>query len=184
MRRSVCVLSSPQGVALQGARHAASGFGRIASHRPLAGADRALRSQRSAIYGASRKCVDRAAHGAAARPAVRVDLSECGTFVDRGTELWSFVPLPILTARLEPIVDTRKARRCRAREGDEAHPTQSASFLASAQALGTYLVSFADDGLILEDGRKHRAYFAGKKQRAHARSCGTVRRGAATGAKS
>src|SRR6185437_13791207 len=36
-----------------------------------------------------------------------MDLRECGTFVDRGTELWSFVQLPILMTLLEPIVDKK-----------------------------------------------------------------------------
>ncbi|HTU32712.1 MAG TPA: hypothetical protein VMF66_02795, partial [Candidatus Acidoferrum sp.] len=36
-----------------------------------------------------------------------IDLEECGTFVKRGMELWSFVPLPVLTSLLDPIVDKK-----------------------------------------------------------------------------
>src|SRR3546814_18680567 len=36
-----------------------------------------------------------------------IDFSEFGTFVPRGSELWSFVPLPILTRLLGPSVDLK-----------------------------------------------------------------------------
>src|SRR3546814_3416617 len=50
-----------------------------------------------------------------------IDFSECGTFVPRGSELWSFVPLPILTRLLGPIVDL-EASVSVAREEVEASP--------------------------------------------------------------
>src|SRR3546814_20686246 len=40
-----------------------------------------------------------------------IDFSECGTFVPRGSELWSFVPLPILPSLLGPIVDLEASVR-------------------------------------------------------------------------
>jgi hypothetical protein len=91
-----------------------------------------------------------------------LDLSECGTFVDRGTELWSFTPLPILIAILAPIVD-REARVAVAREEVEASPDarRILSWLLRKH-WERYLSGFKDQGLILEDGRKHRAYFEAK----------------------
>ena len=93
-----------------------------------------------------------------------VDLSDCGTFVDRGMELWSFVPLPLLTARLAPIVDL-KASETKSRAEVESVPDSKRilSWLLRKH-WERYLVSFADDGLILEDGRKHRAYFVGRNK--------------------
>jgi hypothetical protein len=97
-----------------------------------------------------------------------LDLSECGTFVDRGTELWSFVPLPMLTALLDPIVD-REASVTVGREEVEASPgaKRVLSWLLRKH-WERYLVSFKGDGLILDDGRKHRAYFEGKNKEARA----------------
>lgn len=95
-----------------------------------------------------------------ARPRT-LDLSECGVFVDRGTELWSFVPRPILTALLEPIVD-REASVTVDRDKVEALPdTKRVLSWLLRKHWERYLASFKDGGLILEDGRKHRAYFEG-----------------------
>ncbi len=94
-----------------------------------------------------------------------IDLGECGTFVDRGTELWSFVPLPILTTLLEPIVD-KEASESKARREIEAHPDMKRVLSWLLRKHFEYAVGdFEDqDGLILEYGRKHRAYFAGKNK--------------------
>ena len=93
-----------------------------------------------------------------------LDLSECGTFVDRGTELWSFVPLPILTALLAPIVD-REASVTVARDKVEASPDarRVLSWLLRKH-WERYLAGFRQDGLILEEGRRHRAYFEGENR--------------------
>jgi hypothetical protein len=93
-----------------------------------------------------------------------VDLSRCGTFVDRGPELWSFVPLAILTERLGPIVD-RNLSETMPRETVEALPDSKRvlSWLLRKH-WERHLVGFAADGLILEDGRKHRAYFEGRNK--------------------
>lgn len=93
-----------------------------------------------------------------------LDLSECGTFVDRGNELWSFVPLPILTALLGPIVD-REAGVSVARDQVDASPDarRVLSWLLRKH-WERYLAGFKDDGLILEDGRRRRAYFEGKNE--------------------
>ncbi len=94
-----------------------------------------------------------------------IDLSECGTFVDRGTELWSFVQLPILTTLLEPIVD-KKASVMLSRKEVEASPDSKRvlSWLL-CKHFEYEVVTFEDkDGLVLEYGRKHRAYFGGKNK--------------------
>lgn len=94
-----------------------------------------------------------------------MELRECGTFVDRGTELWSFAPMPILTSILDPIVD-KSASEVRSRKEIEASADAKRvlSWLLRKH-LEHRLQAFRDrDGLILEDGRKHRAYFAGKDQ--------------------
>jgi len=94
-----------------------------------------------------------------------IDLAECGTFVDRGTELWSFVPLPILTTLLEPIVD---------KQGSKSEPLTKIEASEDSKRVLSWLLrkhfeyellTFEEqDGLILEYGRKHRAYFAGKNK--------------------
>ena len=92
-----------------------------------------------------------------------VDLGECGTFVDRGTELWSFVPLPILIGLLEPIVDLKNSE-CRPRAKVETSQDDKRVLSWLLRKHFEYeLETFEDElGLILEYGRKHRAYFAGK----------------------
>ncbi len=92
-----------------------------------------------------------------------IDLAECGTFVDRGTELWSFVPLPILTTLLEPIVD-QKASRAPTRQEIEADNDSKRvlSWLVRKHFEYALEAFEEEDGLVLEYGRKHRAYFAGK----------------------
>ena len=93
-----------------------------------------------------------------------LDLAKCGTFINRGTELWSFVPLPILTALLNPIVDY-EASVTVGREEVEASPDarRVLSWLLRKH-WQRYLDSFREDGLILEEGRKYRAYFEGKNK--------------------
>jgi hypothetical protein len=96
-----------------------------------------------------------------ARPC-NLDLEQCGTFVNRGDELWSFVPLPILTPLLEPIVD-KKASTSLSRGEVEASPDLKRVLSWLLRKHFEYeLESFEEsDGLILEYGRKHRAYFSG-----------------------
>jgi hypothetical protein len=94
-----------------------------------------------------------------------IDLGDCGTFVDRGTELWSFVPLPILTTLLEPIVD-KNASATPTRKEIEASPDSKRVLSSLLRKHFEYeLLTFEQqDGLIIEFGRKHRAYFAGKNK--------------------
>lgn len=91
-----------------------------------------------------------------------VDLANCGTFVNRGDELWSFVPLSILTRILQPIVDPALSIDP-TREEIEASPDSKRVLSWLLRKHFEYaLETFEDDGLILEYGRKHRTYFAGK----------------------
>jgi hypothetical protein len=93
-----------------------------------------------------------------------VDLRECGTFVKRGLELWSFVPLPVLTMLLDPIVD-KKASVTSLRTEIEASPDSKRVLSWLLRNHFEYqLRSFDNQGLVIEDSKKHRAYFAGKNR--------------------
>ena len=90
-----------------------------------------------------------------------VDLSKCGTFVRRGNELWSFVPLPIMLSIFEPIADAASSRSV-PRSQIEASPDSKRVLSWLLRKHFEYeLEAFEDDGLMLEYGRRHRAYFAG-----------------------
>jgi hypothetical protein len=91
-----------------------------------------------------------------------IDLSECGTFVDRVNELWSFVPLPSLTALLEPIVDKTTSKAVPRKEIEAAPDSKRVLSWLLRKHLEYELETFEEDGLVLEYGRKHRVYFAGK----------------------
>jgi hypothetical protein len=96
------------------------------------------------------------------RPPQSVDLGECGTFVGRGTELWSFVPLPILTWLLEPIADIKASQSKPRLEIESSQDDKRALSWLLRKHFEYELETFEEqDGLILEYGRKHRAYFAG-----------------------
>jgi len=91
-----------------------------------------------------------------------LDLSECGTFVDRGTELWSFVPLAVLTALLEPIVDKGRSRAVARTEVESDPDSKRVISWLLRKHVEYELKTFENNGLVLEAGRKRRAYFAGK----------------------
>lgn len=90
-----------------------------------------------------------------------INLSECGTFVKRGMELWSFVPLSILTTLLEPIVDKKSSATIPRKEIEGSPDSKRVLSWLLRNHLEYELLTFEDDGLILEDSRKHRAYFVG-----------------------
>jgi hypothetical protein len=94
-----------------------------------------------------------------------IDLGECGTFVERGTELWSFVPLPILTELLKPIVDLNASHSKPLAEIVARQDEKRVLSWLLRKHFEYELESFKEEhGLILEYGRKHRAYFAGKHE--------------------
>ena len=94
-----------------------------------------------------------------------IDLRQLGTFVVRDTELWSFVPLPILTTLLEPIVDKKTSESKPAKEIEASPDSKRVLSWLLRKHVEYELLTFEDqDGLILEYGRKHRAYFSGKNK--------------------
>jgi hypothetical protein len=93
-----------------------------------------------------------------------IDLGQVGTFVDRGTELWSFVPLPTLTSLLEPIAD-KKASIALPRKDLESSPDSKRILSWLLRKHFEYeLLTFEENGLIIEYGRRHRAYFSAKNK--------------------
>lgn len=92
-----------------------------------------------------------------------LDLSGCGVFIDRGQELWSFVPREVLAARLEPIVDTRMSKTAPRAEVEASSDDRRVLSWLLRKHWEHYLTTFEDAGLVLEVGRKHRAYFEGKE---------------------
>lgn len=93
-----------------------------------------------------------------------IDLSDCGVFVDRGTELWSFVPLESLTALLGPIVDrSASASIARGEIEASAEDRRVLSWLLRKH-WERHLGGFESQGLILEYGRRNRAYFEGRNR--------------------
>jgi hypothetical protein len=93
-----------------------------------------------------------------------VDLTQCGTFVRRDLELWSFVPLPILASLLNPIVDKKASRSVLRKEIEASADSKRVLSWLLRNHVEYHFVGFEEDGLILEDGRKHRAYFAGTQR--------------------
>lgn len=93
-----------------------------------------------------------------------IRLSDCGTFVEHNGELWSFVPLPILAALFDPIAakaDSRSVLRTQIEANADSKRVLSWLLRKHVEY---HFLSFEDDGLVLEYGRKHRAYFAGKNK--------------------
>jgi hypothetical protein len=93
-------------------------------------------------------------------------LSECGTFVRRagGLELWSFVPFSILVALLDPIVDKKASVAVLRREIEACPDSKRVLSWLLRNHVEYHFVGFEDQGLILEDAGKRRAYFAGTKK--------------------
>jgi hypothetical protein len=92
-----------------------------------------------------------------------VSMLEAGTFIHREeNEMWSFVPLPIILAALDPIVDRAKSHAV-SRLQLEANPDDRRiiSWLIRKH-FERHLQGFADVGLILEEGKRRRAYFEGR----------------------
>lgn len=92
-------------------------------------------------------------------------LSEAGTFiVYRQTELWTLVPLPVITSFLGPIID-KEASKSVPQKDIEASPDDKRilSWLLRRH-WERHLATFQDQGLVIEETRKHRAYFAGNNK--------------------
>jgi hypothetical protein len=96
-----------------------------------------------------------------------LSLDDCGLFVERSsdekTELWSFAPLPALLDLLAPIVDAKLSRTVKRIVVEEQQDERRVLSWLLRRHLEDYLLDFEDDGLWLEGGRSHRAYFIGEK---------------------
>jgi|SRR5215472_1928688 len=97
------------------------------------------------------------------RPAT-VELGACGTFIHRQNELWSFVPLPILTSILKPITDLKASRSVPRKEIETSPDDKRVLSWLLRKHWEWHLAGFEEQGIILEESRKHRAYFAGKNK--------------------
>jgi hypothetical protein len=95
-----------------------------------------------------------------------VDLSQAGTFVKRGggIELWSFVPLPILLSTFAPIADKKNSASISRRELESSGDAKRIVSWLLRNHVEYHFLEFEEQGLILEDSRKHRAYFAGTRK--------------------
>jgi hypothetical protein len=93
-----------------------------------------------------------------------VSLAQCGTFIRRPNELWSFAPLPILTSILKPIIDLAESKSVPRKEIEASPDDKRVLSWLLRKHWEWHLASFTDKGLVLEDGRRHRAYFAGNNK--------------------
>jgi hypothetical protein len=95
-----------------------------------------------------------------------IELSECGTFVKRGggIELWSFVPLPILLSLFEPIADRKSSASVLRIDLEASGDAKRIVSWLLRNHVEYHFLGFEDQGLILEDSGKHRAYFAGTEK--------------------
>lgn len=93
-----------------------------------------------------------------------LSLSQCGTFVHRGTELWSFLSVDRLTTLLAPIVDLAGSRAIPRREVEANPDSRRVLSWLLRKHWEQYLVRFLDDGLVLDVRPKSRAYFEGRER--------------------
>jgi hypothetical protein len=95
-----------------------------------------------------------------------IDLTSCGTFIHRNGELWSFVSLEKLLAHVGDITaDSRSVKRVEIESNQDSKRVLSWLIRKHWER---HIASFSNQGLILEDGRKHRAYFESRDGEARA----------------
>lgn len=90
-----------------------------------------------------------------------LDLKNAGTFIQRDIELWSFAPLDHMKNVLAPIVDASASRQVHRGELEEDSNSRRVLSWLLRKHWERHVLSFSDEGLMLEDGRRHRAYFVG-----------------------
>ncbi len=95
------------------------------------------------------------------RPA-HIDLGKCGTFIYRGTELWSFVGLEKLLEHLGEIADVRASTTLKRDEVEAVLDSKRIMSWLLRKHWERHVMTFEGEGLILEEGHKHRAYFEGR----------------------
>ncbi|HEY9226041.1 MAG TPA: hypothetical protein VIP11_05305 [Gemmatimonadaceae bacterium] len=90
-------------------------------------------------------------------------LDEAGTFLVRSDhEIWSFTPLPILTAALGTTADIKASgTRTRAEIEADSEDRKVLSWLLRKH-FERHLTRFLRHGLIREEGKRRRAYFEGR----------------------
>jgi len=97
------------------------------------------------------------------RPA-NMDLSECGTFIHYDGCLWSFVPLRVLCTQLDGIIYADACESVSRTEIEQSPERRRILSWLLRKHWEKYLDGFEEAGLILEPGRKHRAYFASRNK--------------------
>lgn len=93
-----------------------------------------------------------------------LSLAECGTFVDRGSELWSFVPLDVLSNKLRAIINPDTSRAIQRRELENNNENRRVLSWLLRKHFEYHLERFEEKGLILEYGHSRRAYFIAKNR--------------------
>ena len=92
-------------------------------------------------------------------------LSEAGTFiVYRQTELWTLVPLPVIGKYFESIMDKDASKAVPRKEIEASLDDKRILSWLLRRHWERHLATFQDQGLVIEDARKHRAYFVGKNK--------------------
>ncbi len=95
-----------------------------------------------------------------------VSLDDCGTFVERSSdekvELWSFAPLSLLLRLLSPIVDVERSTVVRRLEIEQDENDRRVLSWLLRKVFEAYVSDFEEEGLRLEGGKSHRAYFVGQ----------------------
>ncbi|WP_296078013.1 hypothetical protein [uncultured Agrobacterium sp.] len=92
-----------------------------------------------------------------------VALYDAGTFIHRGeNELWSFVPLPIITAALDALVDRENTREISRAELESDPEDRKVISWLLRKHFEQHLKGLEGNGLVLEEGKRRRAYFSGR----------------------
>lgn len=100
-----------------------------------------------------------------------VALSQVGTFIHNGDEIWSFTPLPILLSSLETIIDPSLSRSRLRSEIEAGSLGRKVLSWLLRKHFERYLQRFGAQGLFIEgDPNAPRAYFHGQDGKARSLS--------------
>lgn len=106
-----------------------------------------------------------------------LNLSQSGTFLDQGKELWSFVPLAELIHHLQPVCDVEASCTVSRKDLEVVPESKRLITWLIRKHWDRHLESLSKQGLILEPGRKKRAYFEAEERCARAIIWNGQRRG-------